>query len=146
MNITVTENFGKISRRRSGGMLIELLICGVVIGVVAATLVPLARRIGLQRRYTAQREIAMLEVENLMEQATLVPWNDLTPERAALWRLSADTEAQLAEARLEITVQLDPQDAAAKIISIELNWELGVDLPAPPARLTAWVYSREKQP
>jgi len=146
MTHLLTARFRATSTRRRGGLLIELVICGTLLGAVTATLVPTIRHIGLQRRYTAQSEAALLEVENLMEQATAVPWSELTTERLAPLQISSQLATQLSDSHLEIRVDIDPHDSLAKIVAIELNWNAGPAQPAPVTRLCTWVYSREDRP
>jgi hypothetical protein len=129
---------------RKGSLLVELLACGALLGVVLTTVIPALRWVLHQRRLTEQREAALLEVENLMERATAVDWDDLTTDRVANFRLSGPLVAQLAESRLTIAVESDPDDELAKIVRIDLTWDYAPSRPAPRVRLTAWVYRREK--
>jgi Tfp pilus assembly protein PilE len=130
---------------RKGSLLVELLACGALLGVVLTTVIPALRWVLHQRQLTEQREAALLEVENLMERATALDWHDLTTDRVANFRLSDTLTAQLAQSRLAIAVEPDPDDDLAKIVRIDLTWDYAPGRPAPPARLTAWVYRRKKQ-
>ena len=64
-------------------------------------------------------------------------WNELSPQRAAHFKLSEPVENQLSEPRLTVTV--DTEDAAKRVL-IELSWQIGPGRAAPPVRLAAWVY------
>jgi hypothetical protein len=123
-------------------MLIELLVCGALLGVVLTTAIPTLRWILHQRRFIQQREAAVLEVDNLLERLTSVGWNDLTTDRAAQFQLAPTVAAQLPGSRLEIKVDTDADDPRAKRVHVELTWETTRGQPAPPVRLTTWVYSR----
>jgi Tfp pilus assembly protein PilE len=131
---------------RCGSMMVELLACGALLGVVLSTAIPTLRWAIHQRKFTDEREVAMLEVDNLMERVTALDWNELTTERAGEFRLSAAVAAQLPESRLAIAVEPDADDASAKIVRINLTWDDAALRPAPPVRLTAWVYRRDAKP
>ncbi len=125
-----------------GSMIVELLACGALLGVVLSTAIPTLRWVIHQRKFTDQREAAMLEVDNLMERVTALDWSELTTERAVEFRLSAAVAAQLPEPHLAIAVESDAKDDAAKIVRINLTWNETSVRPAPPVRLAAWVYRR----
>jgi Tfp pilus assembly protein PilE len=128
---------------RRGSMMVELLACGALLGVVLSTAIPALRWAIHQRKFTEEREAAMLEVDNLMERVTALDWGELTTERAAEFRLSAAVAAQLPESQLTIAVEHDAADNAAKIVRINLTWDDASARSAPPVRLTGWVYRRE---
>lgn len=125
---------------RRGSLMVELLACGALLGVVLSTAIPALRWIVRQRKFSEERQAALLEVENLMERVTTLDWNELTTERAEDFHLSAPLAERLSEPRLAITVDADPDAAAAKIVRINLTWEHAPQRPAPPVRLAAWVY------
>jgi hypothetical protein len=98
--------------------------------------------VGRQKNAARQRQAALLEVGNLMEELTALDWNDLTPERAAAVKLSDQLQAQLEESKLEVAVQSDANDETEKQIRIDLTWNLAPNRPAAPVRLSAWVFRR----
>ncbi|MBI3862957.1 MAG: hypothetical protein HY290_13785 [Planctomycetia bacterium] len=135
----MTQSTG-ISRR--GALLVELLVCGALLGVVITATIPTLRRIVRQRKVTEQRQAAVLEVDNLMERLTAIDWDELTPERAAEFELSPAIGELFPEPRLGIAVAVDPDDGAAKQVRISLSWQEASGVSAAPVRLSAWVYRR----
>jgi type II secretory pathway pseudopilin PulG len=126
---------------RSGSLLLELLVAGALLGIVMSAAIPTLGWIVRQRKFNQERQAAVLEVGNLLERLTMLEWNDLTPERAAQFKLSEPLEKQLAEPQL--TVAVDTEDDDAKRVLITLAWQIGPGRAAPPLRLAAWVYKRE---
>ena len=116
-----------------GSMIVELLACGALLGVVLSTAIPMLRWAIQERKFTDEREIAMLEVDNLMERVTALDWSELTTERAAEFGLSTSVAAQLPEPHLAIAVESDAKDDAAKIVRINPTLEpKHVHPPGPP--------------
>lgn len=128
---------------RRGSLLVELLACGALLGVALGTAIPTLRWVIHQRKATDVREAAMLEIGNLMERVTGLDWNELTTERAGQFKLSPEIASQLNESQLTIAVESDADDAAAKIVRINLTWDDAPSRPARPVRLTTWVYQRK---
>lgn len=127
---------------RSGSVLLELVVAGVLLGVVMSAAVPALRWVGRQRTCARQRQAAQLELGNLLEELTALDWNDLTPERAAQAKLSEELAAQLEDSKLEVAVQGDDSDETEKQIRIELTWNMAPGRPAAPVRLSAWVFRK----
>jgi Tfp pilus assembly protein PilE len=129
-----------LSARRKGSLLLELVVASVLLGVVMSAAVPALGWIARQRSVAQQRQAVLLEVDNLMERMTALDWSDLTPQRAAEFKLSDHLLDQLSEPKLDVAVQLDGQDETAKEIRIEMLWSMGAGRPAPPVRLSAWFF------
>src|SRR5438105_2256363 len=96
----------------SGALLLELLISGLLLGIVMSAAIPTLGWIARQRKLSQQRQAAMLEVANLMERLTALDWDKLTSERAGEFELSESLRSQLDEPRLAI--QVNAGSAAAE--------------------------------
>jgi hypothetical protein len=127
---------------RRGALLLELVISGLLLGVVISATVPMLGSIARQRQLSRQRQAAILEVGNLMERLTLLDWETLTQERAAAFELAEPLKSALPDSQLKITVAADEAEVGAKHVLIELRWETVPGRPAPPVRLAAWVHRR----
>jgi len=57
---------------RRASLLLELVISGIVLGMVMSAALPMLEWIARERQLTRQRQAAILEVGNLMERITLV--------------------------------------------------------------------------
>lgn len=129
--------------RPAGALLIELLVAGALLGMVISATIPTLGWLVRQRTFSQQRQAALLEVGNLMERLTALDWNDLTPERAAQFKLSEPMEKQLSSPLL--TIAVDTEEDAAKHVLVQLGWEIGPGRAAPPVRLAAWVYRQGEE-
>jgi Tfp pilus assembly protein PilE len=135
----------RFSLHRKGSLLLELVVASVLLGVVMSAAIPALGWIARQRTVAQQRQAALLEVDNLMERLTALDWGDLTPQRAGEFKLSGPLQDQLFEPKLDVVVQVDSQDETAKEIRIELTWNMAAGRPAPPVRLSAWVFRQSEK-
>ena len=133
------------SKHRSGALLLELVISGLVLGVILATAIPMLGWVARERKLSEQREAAILEVANLMERVGRLPWDDLTPERLTEFRPSPELLRQLPDARLSTAAEPDPADSRLKRVRIELHWESAPGKLAPPVKLAAWFADRTQR-
>lgn len=129
----------------SGFTLVELMISGLLLGVVFVAAIPTMAWIARERTAAERRQIALLEVGNQMERLCLIPWDELPAGAAPESKLAASAIAQLPEAQLTVVVDGDPRDPSAKRITVELRWMNGPSLPAAPVRVTTWVYRRGRE-
>lgn len=128
---------------RSGSLMIELVICGLLLGIVMSAIIPTLGWLVRERKTSQERQAAILEVGNLMERLSALDWEDLTPERAAQFKVSDALARQLPEANLAISIEADDSESTKHIL-IELKWEIAHGGPAPPVGLAAWMYRRGK--
>lgn len=133
-----------MNRQRRGALLLELIICGMLLGMVVSAVIPTLAWLARERQYARQQQAALLEIGNLMERLTMLEGQDLTSERAAKFELSESLRAELPDARLTVTVAPADGEAKAKHVSMLLQWEFAPNRPAPPVRLAAWVYHHDK--
>ena len=129
---------------RRGALLLELIICGILLGMVVSTVIPTLAWLARERQYGRQQQAALLAVGNLMERLTMLEWEELTSEQAATFELPEGTRTELPDAHLTVTVAAADTEAIAKHVFIELKWEVAPNRPAPPVRLAAWVYQPDK--
>jgi hypothetical protein len=130
---------------RRASLLLELVISGIVLGMVMSAALPALGWIARERQLTRQRQAAILEVGNLMERITLVDWDDLTPRRAASFEISDRLREQLVDSELKVSLTADDSDEGSKHVLIELYWDVVPGRLAPPVRLTAWVHRRPNE-
>ena len=125
---------------RSGVLLLELIIAGLLLGVVMSMAIPTLGLIARQRQATRQRQVAILAVGNLMERMTLLDWNELTQEHTQQVQLPESLKNELSEAKLTITVTAAESPTEVRRVHIELQWEIAPSRPAPVVHLTAWIH------
>src|SRR5882724_6924922 len=98
---------------RRASLLLELVISGIVLGMVMSAALPMLEWIARERQLTRQRQAAILEVGNLMERITLVEWDELTSQRAARFEISDRLREQLVDSDLKVTVAAgDPEEGS----------------------------------
>jgi hypothetical protein len=127
-------------RKRGGSLLLELVISGLILGMVMSATIPTLGWIARARQLTRQREAAILEVGNLMERITLAGWDELTSESDSRFEISGRLREELGEPHLKVTVTDGDSEVGSKHVLIELQWVVVPGRQAPPVRLAAWVY------
>ena len=68
---------------RRGMTLLELAVAGTLLGTLLVVCLQLLQATAAQRRAADQRQLALLEVGNVLERLAARPWADLTPESAS---------------------------------------------------------------
>ena len=123
---------------RRGAMLVETAI-GIALAVVAMMAVAqLVAVVAKQRHETAQFQLAIQEVSNVMERMTVLPWDELTTEAAEQFVASRDSAVALDDPELTITVSDVDDSLPAKRIEVTLAWRDQAHRRVEPVRLVAW--------
>src|SRR6516164_4120585 len=89
---------------RRASLMLELVLSGLVLGMLLSAAIPTLGWIARARHLTRQRQVAILEVGNLMERMTLVDWDELTSERAAKFEISERLRDELGDPQLSVRV------------------------------------------
>lgn len=143
---------------RRGVTIVELSVAILLAGVVLAGVGQLLAVTAAQQREGHRRLTAMHEAANHMERLAALPWSDLTPERAAEFRLSDEAVSALPGAILTVRVREaetagseqeadDPLAAlAARRLEVAVTWRNAAGRQVDPVRLTAWRFSPEGAP
>lgn len=131
--------------RRRGFTLIEMMVAGVLMMTVTMIVVPAIYWVHRERRQTEYRQIALIEVENLMERITALPFNQVSQTTVDKLVLSESALRQLPEPNLEIVIRETDALPPMKKIEIQLSWNQLREISAAPVRLTSWVGSKEKR-
>lgn len=131
---------------RRGFSLFELTIAAILLAAVMVTAIPTLAWIVRTRQGAQREQMAILEVDNLMERITSRPWEEITPETLAAIPLPDRLARQLPETKVTIDVISASEPPNAKRVTIELSWEESMaGTRSPPVRLSAWVYRRPKE-
>lgn len=129
--------------RFRGFTLPEVLVASVVLGVALTVSVQVTAALRHQQREAQHRLCALAEADNCLQRLTVTPWDELTPEHAAEYRLSETAARQLSGGALKIDIAADDADLAAKRIQVEVQWQDVRGHRVAPLRLAAWVYRRD---
>lgn len=133
---------GRIRSGRRGFSLAEVLISCLLFGTIASMVVPLVSWLGAERHRLDEQQWVQAELDNLLEELTLRPWNQLTPEELARTELSSRAKERLAEAELTVTVEERPAGdglPAARRLQAVVSWTPRISEPR-KVQLTAFVY------
>ncbi len=123
--------------RRSGATLLE---CVLAISIVGVGLALAAQGIALvvnQRRICQRREMALLELDGVLERVALLPWNDLTRETVEKFEISPGFHELAPQARLSAIVADESGKSAGKRVTVALHWQSAGGEEQGPS-LTAW--------
>jgi Tfp pilus assembly protein PilV len=127
---------------RSGLTLLEVLVTGLLLGVVISTAVPLLGWLAAEHRAAERQQWALQELNNLLERLTQQSYSKVTAEAAAAERLSAEGAQRLPEGELKVAVDDLETVPPSKRIHAELRWRLSSGDMTAPVRLTAWIYEQ----
>jgi len=127
-----------------GFSILEVLVAMSILGVLFVTIVPILGWAAEQRHNADQRQFALQEVSNLMEHASLQPWDKLTQESLAHVPLSSEAQNVLKNAQLEIRAIDHADTPPAKQVTITLRWKDRTGTFVRPVRLTTWFF-RQKE-
>ncbi len=125
---------------RGGYSLVEMVVAGIVLGVVMTVSLQLLAATSRQQRYAERRQLAAEELANLMERLSAAPYETLDGAAQESWTLSDAVTAHLRDAELGIDIQSTGDDLGGKQISLSLRWRDAGDVMVTPVRLTTWVY------
>ena len=126
---------------RRGSLLVEMAIAAAMLSVAMTMTVKVLGYAGQQRRSADQRQRAMLEVANVMERLTALPFDEVTAERARrLVHLAGDGRlaARGRAGRGGQGVAAGP-DRSTKRIAVRLRWKGRSGEWEAPVRLTTWI-------
>ena len=125
---------------RAGMTLVEVAVAAAILAAVLATSVKMIHSFGNQQRGATQRVIALLTVQNTMEQLTNRPWGELPPGELNGLTIPEPVASVLSDAKVTATIVDEGDEISAKRISIALSWKDPIGRDARPARLVSWVF------
>lgn len=139
------SSVGFVPPGRSGFTLVEMMVAGVLLTTVTMIVVPAIYWVHRERRQTEHRQIAIVEVENMMERVVGLPFNDLIQSTVDKFVLSESALRQLPDAKLNIEISESDELPQMKKILVQLGWEDHRGLSVAPVRLTSWVCLKGKR-
>jgi hypothetical protein len=128
---------------RRGGILLELLVAGVLLGTLLVLGAQLLKVAADGRRESDRRQAALDELANVLERVAARPWTELTESALAQEKLSPETEKQLPGAELKIAVAEQPQQPIAKRLTVSIRWRDRGGEFIKPLSITTWKYKTE---
>lgn len=142
-NFLTRNSKATISLDRRGFTLVEMMVAGVLLMTIAMVVVPSIYWVHRQHRQTEHRQLAIVEVENMMERVVALPFNDISQTKVDKFVLSESALSQLVNPKLEIKISDSNGLLQTKKIQIQLEWKNYQGMNMAPVRLTSWVGSKE---
>lgn len=102
------------SHRRRGLSLMELIAASFLLAVVGGSLLPLFTRLDAAHQNNRQRQIAILELENLLERTSTIPFQEVSSQGLSALAETMHLEKRLPEAKFEVIVKDVAGSPAAK--------------------------------
>ncbi|MDB5386507.1 MAG: hypothetical protein JWM11_2153 [Planctomycetaceae bacterium] len=131
---------------RRGLMLLDMLVAGIAIStavIIAVSSIAIVQR----SRHRADRlQYAAQELNNQLERATSLKWEQLTPEVLAKVQLSEAAQERLPGAKLKLSVTVASELRPAKKVEAQINWPEIDQTTDPPLHLTTWVFAHQETP
>lgn len=131
---------------RRAAVVLDLLISGIAISTAAVLAVSAINVVNRSRHRADRLQIAAQELNNQLELAASMKWEQLTPDAIAKFQKSEMAIARIPEARLELSVAEITQPRRAKKLSAKIEWPDGDHNRQQPLRLTTWVFARQETP
>lgn len=134
------------SPRRQGFTITETAIAAVVLGVLLGLLGQSTALLRLEVLAADRRAEELAAAQNLLEELTQKPWDEIDDDSAQSLRLSPQLRQNWPRARVDATVVDVAAPVAAKRITVVVTLE--PQQRQKPGRLTTWVYqvAREANP
>jgi hypothetical protein len=120
--------------------MMEVVVAGVLLGTLLVVCVQLLGAAAAQRRAADQRQCALAELANVMEQLAARPWTELTAAATAQEKLSTSAERQLPGAELTIEISTEAKEPDAKRITATLRWQGRSGQLLAPLTVATWRY------
>lgn len=133
------------SAQRRGFTLVEMMVSGILLTTVFMIVVPSIFWVHREQRQSEQRQVALVEVENLMERVAALPFRQINQPTVDKYVLSEGVLQQLPEADLKIQIEETGNLPLMKKIQIRLGWRDPRGTRLQPVRLTSWVCQKDQQ-
>ncbi|QDT24828.1 type IV pilus modification PilV family protein [Gimesia panareensis] len=130
---------------RHGFTLVEMMVSGVLLTTVFMIVVPSLYWVHREQKQTEQRQVALVEVENLMERVAALPYRQINQPTVDKFVISENVMQQLPEADLQIQILETKDLPLMKRIQIQLGWQDARNLKIQPVRLTSWVGPKDQK-
>jgi hypothetical protein len=99
-----------------------------------------------ERRDVERRAIAQQEAANLVERASAIPFDQITPDRLQLLAIDPEVACLLPDAQTNLTLAEEPGELPAKRVSVEISWLGAGKRRQLPVRFTTWAFAPRQPP
>jgi hypothetical protein len=125
--------------RRSAFTLLELIIAAAMLTMLLTTSVQMLRTLSIHQRASDRRMVALEAVQAVADQATNIPWDQLTADSAKKVPIPKSFDGYLPGAKLSVSLD-EATPPASKRIHVELTWNGPDGQAVAPVRVTSWAF------
>jgi len=97
-----------------------------------------------ERRSSQRRAVALIEAGNLLDELSRTPWDTLTPQYASELKLSAEAQAVLPQAKLEVLLDDSQQEIPSRQITVRIEWPGRQGAHEGSVVLNAWTFEESR--
>ncbi|MFO1020894.1 MAG: hypothetical protein U0903_09390 [Planctomycetales bacterium] len=137
-------NLFRPGRSRCGITLIELTAACFLMAAIGGSLLPLLSRLDAARENQRRRQVALVELENLLERASLIPAAEVTPARLS----ALADKLQIGELLPGAKVQIETREQEGKPAAVQVRYRITHTTAKEGTRelasLEQWFFSGEK--
>jgi hypothetical protein len=119
----------------------ELVVAAALLGTLLVVCLQLIAATSVQGRLAEQRQLAAIELGNVMEHLAARPWSELTPQMAVP-QLSSPVRNRLPGAELKVEITTPSGEPNARRIVVSLRWQDRAGQFVSPASVTTWRWKR----
>lgn len=134
------QSLNGAKHRRRGFTLVELMLAMSLLGIFFAVFTPLLLGVARERRESAREQVAWQQAQNLLEEFTHRPWNDVT-STTELPPLTAAERAYLPGYQHQLVVTEIPGPPLCKRVTVSVSWKMRSDAATERVlTLSGWVW------
>jgi hypothetical protein len=131
--------------QRRGVILIEVIVACGLAAVLLTVCVQVLTLMAVERRGVERRAIGLQEAANLVEQASAIPFEQLTKEKLNAMSIDSALATLLPDGKAYFSVEEEWEPLPSKRVSVELSWLGAGRRREAPVRLTTWVFAPPKK-
>jgi hypothetical protein len=126
---------------RQGVALLDILVAGIAISTAMLLAVATIAVVHRSRHRADHLQYASLELNNQLERASSLKWQELTSETVAKFQRSEMAAARIPEAQLKMFVTEVSEPRPGKRLHAQINWPDSDQNRHQPLHLTTWVFA-----
>jgi hypothetical protein len=127
-------------------MVFDILVAGISVGIAAVIALSAITVVHRSRQATDRLNLATMELNNQLERASAIKWEELTPGTLEKVQLSDMAAQQIPGSKLELSVTNVSEPRRAKKLDARIKWPDRDQLTYAPLHLTAWVFDQRETP
>ena len=131
---------------RGGFTIIEMIGTCLLLGILFSMTLPMLLVVARERRSAEQRQFALQQAANLLEEAVQRDWSDLQPGELKVPDPANDLQAVLPGLQQKLVVKQLADEFDTRQIIASIRWQNRAGELVSPLRLSAWVHSMKEVP